>query len=270
VTRKVSDEELHENLVAAFRETKGYIQKNAEGEGKHTWVLGDLREKKEDRAWLVFGRLGKLRPGSEQKGYDWQARAFIMAPVDQETATGWSNFVIDLRSRVILYEDRPPHVSGGQFRAYFKKVYEIRTRDYQDVEIFQISPTDEIYAFISSLDRLTRVSADVGPANPEATKEFEALQRQLQQAKATEAKIVLSNPEGLVTNKTLASEAIALAAVGYGTVTLSGSRDNETFTLHSKSKVVREVVGKAPDDPDTLIGLLGTKLKSVLRRLGKK
>lgn len=268
----VDDETLAKYLRKVLKETAGVQQPPTPRREGATWVFGDVLEQHTSDGPVFFARLGRLRPGFEQDMFDWDHRAFVSAPVEMPAATGYSNFFIDVHSRAILYEERRPAVSDGQFRTYFKRLYEEKSKGgFQLIEISHLFATEGIYEFVRSLDRLTFIVANVEPSNPELDRDFKALDDQLKKARAARAVIKLENEDqGLSTDGTLVSESIALAAAGYGTVALRGARKQEMVSTTSSKNVVREEIERARDSPVELLGILQTRLKTVLRRVIKK
>lgn len=266
----VHDDELVANLLHAIKEVKGVRQEATGKTEASLWVLGDAREKTIGSDKVVFGRLGRLRPGFDIDTFDADRHLFTTSPVEMQTATGYANFLVDITSRTVIYEERLPPISDKQFRTYFRLLYMTQTENFQNIVVTPLSSTEEMYKWIESLDFLTGIMAKVTPSNPEVSKDFKGVDDLLRRAAATEATIKLSNPAGLKTDKTLVSETIALAAAGYGDVTLKGERKSESFSMRSSKEVVREEVGKHRDSPEELIEVFYARLKAIIRRVTKK
>lgn len=265
----VNDDELVANLLHAIQEVKGARQEGTGRTEASVWVLGDARQKTIGSDRIVFGRMGRLRPGFDIDTFDSDHHVFKTSPVETQTATGIVNFLVDIASRSIIYEERLPIISDKQFRTYFKLLYMTQTENFQNISITPLSSTEELYKWIAGLDILTWISAKVTPSNPEVSKDFRGFDDLLRKAAAVEATVKLSNPQGLKTEKTLVSEAIALAAAGYGDVTLRGERNSEAFSMRSSKEIVREEIGKHRDSPEELIELFHSRLKAIIQRIVK-
>jgi hypothetical protein len=266
---RVSDAQLEKNLIQALRESKGIEQPPTPKFAGSVWVFGDARREELETGPIIFGRLGRLKHGFEHETYDWDKHEFKTAPIDRQTATGYADFLIDLPLRAIIYEDRRP-ISDRQFRKYFKRLYEAHTKEYQRIEINPIASKEEIYEFVETLERLTAVSAVVRPSNPEISRDWKGFDDQLRLARAEEARITLTSEHGLNADKTLVSQTVSLAAAGYGKVTVRGQRGDQSVSLTSANKVVREEIGRHRDDPQELVGLFHSRLRQIIRKVVKK
>lgn len=268
---RIDDDLLYSNLVRVMRETKGVDEPRTPDREPQKWVFGNLVELSEGDDRLIFGRLGKLRPTQEQGVFDWAAHDFTSRSIDTQTWTGYSNFIVDVPSRIILFEERPPVISERQFSLYFKRLYEAHTQGFHRIEINLMSSPVEIFGFVESLDKVTTVSAELWPANPHVDREFEALQREIEKARAARLKIRLENDKaGLNTEGTLASQAIALATKGYGDVTIVGTKAGQSLSITSTKKIVKEVLPRYPDEPKVLVVVFAQRLKDLKSKLERK
>jgi hypothetical protein len=268
---RIDDDVLYSNLVTSLRETKGVQEPARDNREPHIWVFGNLVELNRGTDRFIFGRLGKLRPTHDQGVFDWDTHAFTSRSVDAQTWTGYSNFIVDIVSRTILFEERPPIISERQFCLYFKRLYEAHTHGFYRIDINRISATADIFSFAEDLDKVTAVTAELWPANPHVDREFEALQAQIVAARATRLKIRLENQEtGLSTEGTLASQSIALATKGYGEVTIEGTKGGQTLSIRSSERVVKELVDRLPDIPAKLANVFVDRIQDLREKLGRK
>ena len=268
---KLSDQELHFNVLNLITQYEGYIQTRKRVVDNVRWVFGDSRECEIEAHKVIFGRFGRVRTDRKQDIYDYEKRSFSIAdtgnPINLGSSYGYANFLVDASQRAIIFEERDPYVSLNQFLRYFKKSYESFIGDYPSLELTLLSSWQNILTFMSNLDHIYLVKTVLYPPNPNLYGDFRTLGEELKKMEASKAALTFQSDKGLLTEDTLANQAVALAVNGYGTAEVQGLMKGEPKSTKSgKNTVVREDVIDEQDSPTTLLPKFFRKLKQIIER----
>jgi len=140
------------NLIEFLNTDKRVISKR----GAYEYCFGDIQEFTIDRHKLIFGRLGKVSRRKEVIIDDRESRRFITKPLDFSMAEEYSNFVIDIENKQIVFEDRMGRLPAREFRYAFSRLYKEVHKDLSDLQILMISEVEEILKEIRKYELISK------------------------------------------------------------------------------------------------------------------
>jgi len=258
-------------LCELVTKSEKYIQEKGKGKDKFIWIFleGDAIEF--DEAKIVYAQLAKINKNFEDKYLDEPTRSIKTIVSDQPRVVSVSNFIIDLKSQIILFEEKP-HISIKQFMLIFSTLYRRYFQDLSNIKIDPVIESDKIFEILGQYDKIISASFKVTPSNPEDEEDFRKLDELLKNSAATEANLKFKSDEnkyGLnIKEDTIVREAIALSGAGYGNYTIVAKKDRETTILKSDDQIFRTTVQAFENASDMAESLI-KKLKELPPRNDK-
>ena len=182
-----------------------------------------------------------------------------------------SKFFIHLNSQVVAYHPIINRISNNQFLTHLTELIEVGyDKFFVQADISPIDEEVKISEAIKILETVTEVSFDVHPTNPSNRPVYQTLDERLKRLKATrEKRTIYAEAEGFNREELLkdgAYKGIMLAVDGYGNASLSGEKDDGSYTTIStgESPVLKEVSDS--DDPKAILVQLLDIFRKIWRR----
>jgi len=250
---------LETRLCELVTKSEKYIQEKGKGKGKFIWILLEGNAIECDNTKIVYAQLAKINKNFEDKYLDEPTRSIKTVVSDQPRVVSVSNFIIDLKSQTILFEEKP-QISIKQFMYIFSTLYRRYFQDLSNIKIDPVIETDKIFEILGQYDKIISASFKVTPSNPEDEDDFRKLDKILKKSDATEANLKFKsegNEDGLnIKDDTIVREAIALSGAGYGNYTIVVKKGEETTILKSDDQIFRTTVRVFQDACDMANSLI--------------
>lgn len=256
---------LESRLFELVTKSEKYIQESGKGKDKFVWMFLEGCAVEGDEASIVYAQLAKININFEDKYLDEPKRSTKTVVSDQPRVASLSNFIIDLKSQSILFEEKP-QLSIKQFMSTFATLYRRYFHDLTNINIDPVVESEKIFEILGQYDKITKASFKVTPSNPEDEDDFRKLDEILKQSNTTEANLKFKSDEvGLnIQDGTIVREAIALSGAGYGNYTIVAEKDEKTTILKSEDQILRTTV-TASDSPSEMAKNLSKKFKELHR-----
>ncbi|NJE79426.1 DUF4747 family protein [Thermococcus sp. GR4] len=249
---KLSDDEFFHRVLDFLNKCPEYREEK--GDNTFVWAFGNILTLKIDDDQIIYGRLGKIKEGSERLVYDREERKFKKVKDSRITnALAFVSFVIYPKHHLIAFQEKGRYISYKRFCEVFKKM----SREYFDNGEFVITPLpdkDRVLQSLQEFKKIITVNFTVTLPNPVDEPEWKQFRKLLKGASVEKAKMVLTNEhQGLNPNSTIIKGGIHLAASGYGSARIEGETETgERKVIYTKDTKYRRVV-KAPEDADETI-----------------
>jgi len=268
--KSLTQEEFFNELLDFLKNSKQYTDKN---NPNFVWVFGDISSMEVDGEKIIFGRLGKIKRGSEEIVYDFKEKKF--KKIEQKgtaRALTFSNFVIYPKHHLIAFQEKGNKLSYKRFVEVFeemsKKYYGYGTW----IKITVIPDRETILFRIMEFRKILMVHITVSPPNPVDAPEWEKFRKLLNESKAETAKIDLKNEEdGLDPDSTLIKGGVHLAISGYGRAKIEGETEyGEREVVDSKDSIQRRIIRISTDSIEGIASRLFREIKSFISRTKEK
>jgi hypothetical protein len=257
---------LEFRLCELVTKSEKYIQEKGKGKDKFIWIFLEGKVIEFDvETKIVYAQLAKINKNFEDKYLDEPTRSIKTIVSDQPRVVSVSNFIIDLKSQTVLFEEKP-HISIKQFMQIFSTLYRRYFKDLSNIKIDPVIESDKIFEILGQYDKIISANFKVTPSNPEDEDDFRKLDALLKKSDTAEANLKFKsdgNESGLnIKEDTIVREAIALSGAGYGNYTIIAKRGEETTILKSDDQIFRTTV-LAFEDTEDMANSLFKKLKEL-------
>jgi hypothetical protein len=241
-----------EDAMHRIRRLIGGSSKVRGKRGGFDWVFGDCEDVTSELPSgepLFFARLGKVRHGLMETFYDEKKKSFIRQELALHQAA-YSNFMIYPKKHLIVFEEKLPYISIGQFVDAFRMIYNHTNSDLSDIRIEPLSEPVQTMKMIRSYDKIIEVDFDLVTSNPDDSEDFRILDNLLKEARSADSKLKLRNESetGLNIDSKLIKAGFSLGAKGYGEFTVRAVKGGAARTFKSRDKIIRLCIEVA-DDP---------------------
>lgn len=248
--------DFKENLIVFLKTDKRIISKR----GAYEYGFGDIEFVLSD---LVFGRLGKVHTKRNLVVDDKESRQFTRKDIGFGITEEYSNFLIDIKNKQIVFEDRRGRLPEKKFREVVSELYKRVHTDLSDLQISMKSETEEVLEEIRSYELIKRIKFQVTPSNPEDMPEFKELDKILKDSRTEHSNMSFENKkEGLKVEKTILEQGIHLCSSGYGEFDLDAMQEGQPKKFSSSDKVVC-MWESFIDVSDEIISLFLKKMREV-------
>lgn len=254
--------DFEKNLVKFLETDKRVTSKRDAFE----YGFGDVKRLELDGIWFIFGRLGKVSRRKEVVMDDKESRRFVSKAIDFGMTEEYSNFLINIENKQIVFEDRRGRLPAKKFREVVSELYKQVHMDLSDLQILMKSEAKEILDEIRGYDLVERIKFHVTPSNPEDMPEFKELDKLLKDSQTEHGQLTFENKkEGLKVEDTILEQGIHLCSSGYGDFDLDALERGQPKKFSSADKIVR-IMTSFIDKPTEVAKVFLGKMKEVFER----
>lgn len=161
----------------------------------------------------------------------------------------WSNFLFDYQTEIVVFEERLGKISKNQFIEVFKQLIEVNAPELGEIQYKLLPAADNLKAELAKFQIINYARFELIPANWDDDEEFNELDEELKNLKATEAvHEYKSDFEGLNPKSNMFRKPVNMSLAGYGHFDVRG-RDNEgdNKQVNSKQELLYESVQSGDD-----------------------
>lgn len=217
-----------------------------------TWLLSRVSISDDGR--YMWGKLGFQRESSETAfTYDPATQDFITVEGSGGHGT-FSYYVIDLDSRYLAFEERPPDIKANSFAGAMRSLLK-ETHDAYFLDAEFVFDADELDRWISETDTVTRFFVSLREPNPGWDGRPENVRTLMEESHADRLTLEARSTTGesIDINDSDLRPFADLAGEGYGTVRGSGQRAGRPTYFDSERNVRTTDIQVERDEPESSI-----------------
>lgn len=262
------------NLVGSWDSKRDFIFSALTSEltvtkGRFRYGFFDIRDLDSAEGAYAFGHLVKYKPVLEGEIVDEQRREIVEGGLPMGVVAK-PEFLLNYRSSLVAYRPISNRLSQRQFRHVFASLMEAAHHDFfVGAELQSIVEDYKIDEAIQRFAKISRISVDIHPSNPNNRDIYRHIDKRLKDLNAAKIKETIIAKEGGINRETLkdddALKALTMASDGYGFGTVEGEIEGRrTAVTTEDSPVQQDVI--ATDDPENLLDQLRSTFWRIVRR----
>lgn len=187
----------------------------------------------------LVGKLGFIHEEQSTEGYyDEAEEDFVERPFAAHRSH-YSQWVIDLRSQIIVFEIKPPEIKIGTFLNNFKALLDKRPEFGFTVELVELP--ERFYEWARTVERITTFKAELRAPNPSYESRLEAIQQFVGETHAERATVEVrtskQSERSLEVEQSILGEIVEYQRYGYAAVRAEGYSDGAKSVYDSEHHI---------------------------------
>ncbi len=221
---------------------------------------------------FVYCQLVKYKQKLEGETVDEKRRELLEGGLDRGVVAK-SEFFIHIPSMVIAFREIPNKISRKQFISIFPQLFEQANGNiFIDVKLNLIEEEYTILDAIKKFERITRITTELYPTNPNNRDVYKSIDERLKRLGASKVKQTIESEAGFKKDALLDDDSyygVIMAVDGYGSGSVEGVKDNRRIIVTTGQSPLQKRIIANEKEVDRLKELLSQFIE-ILRRKENK